>query len=93
MNHGVCWFSDAVITRLGHLPGWTFSQFSASDEFADRGSTFETAGLRLGVRFVVHCAIRMSKGVWRLSMEMFDVHISSACVTDVDSLWTACSRH
>jgi tetratricopeptide (TPR) repeat protein len=50
----------------------------------------ETAS-RLGVRFVVHGAIQMSKGIWRLSMEMFDIHMQSACFTrkrdlDVDRL-------
>src|SRR5438445_13514562 len=40
----------------------------------------ETAS-RLGVRFVVHGAIQMAKGVWRLSMEMYDTHLQSACFT------------
>jgi tetratricopeptide (TPR) repeat protein len=33
------------------------------------------------VRFVVHGGVQMSKGVWRLSMEMFDTHLQSVCFT------------
>jgi len=44
------------------------------------GTPAETAS-RLGVRFVVHGAIQMSKGLWRLSIEMFDAHMQSACFT------------
>jgi tetratricopeptide (TPR) repeat protein len=36
---------------------------------------------RLGVRFVVHGAIQVSKGQWRLSLEMFDANLQSACFT------------
>jgi hypothetical protein len=34
---------------------------------------------RLGVRFVVHGAIQLSKGQWRLSLEVFDANPQSAC--------------
>jgi tetratricopeptide (TPR) repeat protein len=34
---------------------------------------------RLGVRFVVHGAIQMSKGQWRLSLEMFDTYLQRLC--------------
>ena len=33
------------------------------------------------MRFLVHGAMQMSKGVWRLSMEMFDTHTQNACFT------------
>jgi TolB-like protein len=35
----------------------------------------------LGVRFVVHGALQMSKGQWRLSLEMFDAHLQRSCFT------------
>ncbi|HET7442345.1 MAG TPA: lysine decarboxylase transcriptional regulator CadC, partial [Terriglobales bacterium] len=37
------------------------------------------AASRLGVRFLVHGAMQMSKGLWRLSLEVFDAHKQSAC--------------
>ena len=38
-------------------------------------------GSRLGVRFVVHGAIRESKGQWRLALQMFDTHLQGAGFT------------
>jgi DNA-binding winged helix-turn-helix (wHTH) protein/tetratricopeptide (TPR) repeat protein len=90
-DRGVCLgFADALITRLGNLPGVDVLPISAVMNVPIEAAPSETAS-RLGVRFVVHGAIQMSKGVWRLSMEMFDIHIQSACFTrkrdlDVDRL-------
>ena len=90
-DHGVCLgFADALITRLGNLPGVDVLPISAVMHVPIEAAPSETAS-RLGVRFVVHGAIQMSKGVWRLSMEMFDIHMQSACFTrkrdlDVDRL-------
>jgi len=90
-DHGVCLgFADALITRLGNLPGVDVLPISAVMNVPIEAAPSETAS-RLGVRFVVHGAIQMSKGVWRLSMEMFDIHMQSACFTrkrdlDVDRL-------
>jgi DNA-binding winged helix-turn-helix (wHTH) protein/TolB-like protein len=90
-DHGVCLgFADALITRLGNLPGVDVLPVSAVLNVPIEAAPSETAS-RLGVRFVVHGAIQMSKGVWRLSMEMFDIHMQSACFTrkrdlDVDRL-------
>jgi len=90
-DHGVCLgFADALITRLGNLPGVDVLPISAVMNVPMEAAPSETAS-RLGVRFVVHGAIQMSKGVWRLSMEMFDIHMQSACFTrkrdlDVDRL-------
>jgi tetratricopeptide (TPR) repeat protein len=36
---------------------------------------------RLGVRFVVHGALQVSKGQWRLSLEVFDANLRKACFT------------
>jgi TolB-like protein len=38
-------------------------------------------GSRLGVRFVVHGAIRESKEQWRLALQMFDTHLQGAAFT------------
>ena len=37
------------------------------------------AASRPGVRFVVHGSVQMSKGLWRLSLEMFDTRLQSVC--------------
>jgi tetratricopeptide (TPR) repeat protein len=80
-DHGVCLgFADALVTRLGNLPGVDVLPISAVMNVPADAAASDTAS-RLGVRFVVRGAIRMSKGVWRLSMEMFDTHLQSACFT------------
>jgi len=90
-DSGICLgFADALATRLGNLPGVDVLPISAVMNLPIEAAPSETAS-RLGVRFVVHGAIQMSKGLWRLSMEMFDTHMQSACFTrkrdlDVDRL-------
>ena len=80
-DHGVCLgFADALVMRLGNLPGVDVLPISAVLNVPAEATAAETAS-RLGVRFVVHGAIQMSKGLWRLSIEMFDTHIESACFT------------
>jgi len=80
-DHGVCLgFADALVTRLGNLPDVDVLPTSAVLNVLAEGTPAETAS-RLGVRFLVHGAIQMSKGLWRLSMEMFDTRIQSACFT------------
>src|ERR1700675_1280272 len=80
-DHGVCLgFADALVTRLGNLPGVDILPTSPVLKVPAEGTPAETAS-RLGVRFVVHGAIQMSKGLWRLSMEMFDTHMQTACFT------------
>jgi hypothetical protein len=49
-------------------------------ECADGSDTSDIAS-RLGVRFVVHGAIRESKVQLRVSSEMFDTHLQSPCFT------------
>jgi DNA-binding winged helix-turn-helix (wHTH) protein/tetratricopeptide (TPR) repeat protein len=90
-DHGVCvGFADALATRLGNLPGVDVLPTAAVLNAPAEATPAENAS-RLGVRFVVHGAIQMSKGQWRLSLEMFDSHAQSVCFTrkrdlDVDRL-------
>jgi DNA-binding winged helix-turn-helix (wHTH) protein/tetratricopeptide (TPR) repeat protein len=80
-DHGISLgFADALVTRLGNLPGVDVLPISAVMNVPTDAAASDTAS-RLGVRFVVRGAIRMSKGVWRLSMEMFDTQTQSACFT------------
>ncbi|MGO9086383.1 MAG: TPR end-of-group domain-containing protein [Candidatus Sulfotelmatobacter sp.] len=80
-DHGICLgFADALVTRLGNLPDVDVLPISAVLNASLEAGALETAS-RLGVRFVVRGAIQMSKGLWRLSMEMFDAHKQSACFT------------
>ena len=78
-DHGICLgFADALVTRLGNLPGVDVLPTSAVLNVPAEATASETAS-HLGVRFVVHGAIQISKGLWRLSMEMFDTQMQSAC--------------
>ena len=78
-DHGVSLgFTDALVARLGNLPGVDVLPTSAVLNVPAEAAASETAA-RLGVRFVVHGAIQMSKGIWRLSTEMFDTHAQTAC--------------
>jgi DNA-binding winged helix-turn-helix (wHTH) protein/tetratricopeptide (TPR) repeat protein len=80
-DQGMCLgFADALVTRLGNLPDVDVLPISAVLNAPLGAGASETAS-RLGVRFVVRGAIQMSKGLWRLSMEMFDAHKQSACFT------------
>jgi DNA-binding winged helix-turn-helix (wHTH) protein/tetratricopeptide (TPR) repeat protein len=80
-DHGISLgFADALATRLGNLPGVDVLPTSTVLNVPADAAASDTAS-RLGVRFVVRGAIRMSKGVWRLSMEMFDTQTQSACFT------------
>jgi len=90
-DQGVCLgFADALVSRLGNLkdvdvlPTSSMLGVPAEMNASDVGS-------RLGVRFVVHGAIRESKGQWRLALQMFDTHLQGAGFTwkrdlDVDRL-------
>ncbi|HKV60464.1 MAG TPA: winged helix-turn-helix domain-containing protein [Candidatus Acidoferrum sp.] len=78
-EHGICLgFADALITRLGNLQGVDVLPISAVLKVPAEASASEIAP-RLGVRFVVRGGIQMSKGLWRLSLEVFDAHKQSAC--------------
>jgi DNA-binding winged helix-turn-helix (wHTH) protein/tetratricopeptide (TPR) repeat protein len=71
-------FADALVTRLANLSGVDVLPISAVMNVPLEATASETAS-RLGVRFVVRGAIQMSKGLWHLSMEMFDTHRRNAC--------------
>src|SRR5579862_5280724 len=90
-DKGVCLgFADALVSRLGNLEGVDVLPTSAMLNVPAEMSASDI-GSRLGVRFVVHGAIRESKGQWRLSLQMFDTHLQGAgftrkCDLDVNRL-------
>jgi DNA-binding winged helix-turn-helix (wHTH) protein/tetratricopeptide (TPR) repeat protein len=80
-DFGVCLgFADALVVRLGNLPGVDVLPTSAVLSVPADATPAEATS-RLGVRFVVRGGIQMSKGLWRLSIEMFDTHLQSVCFT------------
>jgi DNA-binding winged helix-turn-helix (wHTH) protein/tetratricopeptide (TPR) repeat protein len=80
-NQGVCLgFADALVSRLGNLPGVDVLPTSTIINLPPEIKPWEI-GSRLGVRFVVHGAIQESKGQWRLSLEMFDTQLHRAVFT------------
>ena len=90
-DQGMCLgFPDALVARLGNLQGVDVLPTSAILNLPADTSPAD-AGSRLGVRFVVHGAIRESNGQWRLSLEMFDAHSQDStftrkCDFDLNSL-------
>jgi DNA-binding winged helix-turn-helix (wHTH) protein/tetratricopeptide (TPR) repeat protein len=80
-DHGLCLgFADALVSRLGNLQGVDVLPTSAVLSVPPETTASEIAS-RLGIRFVVHGAIQVSKGEWRLSLEMFDTNLQGACFT------------
>jgi DNA-binding winged helix-turn-helix (wHTH) protein/tetratricopeptide (TPR) repeat protein len=80
-DKGVCLgFADALVSRLGNLQGVDVLPTSAMLSLPAEMSASD-AGSRLGVRFVVHGAIRESKGQWHLSVQMFDTQLQGAGFT------------
>lgn len=80
-DNGLCLgFADALVSRLGNLQGLDVLPTSAVLNIPAEATPSEVAS-RLGVRFVVSGAVQMSKGVWRLSLEMFDAHLNGPCFT------------
>jgi DNA-binding winged helix-turn-helix (wHTH) protein/tetratricopeptide (TPR) repeat protein len=86
-DYGMCLgFADALVVRLGNLPGVDVLPTSAVLNVSAE-ATPAAAASRLGVRFIVHGGVQMYKGLWRLSMEMFDTRLQSVCFTrkrDID---------
>ena len=77
-DKGVCLgFADALISRLGNMKDIDVLPTSAMLNVPAEMSPSDV-GSNLGVRFVVHGAIRESKGQWRLALEMFDTHLQGA---------------
>ena len=72
--------ADSLVSRLGNLPGVDVLPTSAVLSLPTEATPSEVAA-HLGVRFVVHGALQMSKGQWRLSLEMFDAPLHRSCFT------------
>ncbi|MGC2196996.1 MAG: winged helix-turn-helix domain-containing protein [Terriglobales bacterium] len=78
-DYGLCLgFADALVARLGNLQGVDVLPTSLVVNLPLEASAADIAS-RLGSRFVVHGAIQMSKGQWRLSLEMFDALLQRPC--------------
>jgi DNA-binding winged helix-turn-helix (wHTH) protein len=90
-DQGLCLgFADALASLLGNLAGVDVLPTSAVLNLPLELTPSEIAS-RLGVRFVVHGAIRLSKGQWRLSLAMFDTllqrtSLKKQCGIDMDGL-------
>ena len=79
-------FADALTAELGKLQGVVVLPASATMNFTGEESPREVAA-KLAARFVVHGAIRLLKGEWRISVEMLDAHTERVCFAksfDVD---------
>jgi tetratricopeptide (TPR) repeat protein len=80
-DNGVCLgFADALVVRLRNVPGVDVLPTSVVLNVSPGAAPAETAA-RLGVRFLARGAIQRSKGLWRLSMEMFGAHLQNVCFT------------
>jgi tetratricopeptide (TPR) repeat protein len=80
-DNGVCLgFADALVARLGNLSGVDVLPTSAVLNISDKATPAEAAS-RLGVRFLVHGGIQISKGLWRLAIEMIDTQLQTVCFT------------
>jgi DNA-binding winged helix-turn-helix (wHTH) protein/tetratricopeptide (TPR) repeat protein len=78
-DQGLCLgFADALVSRLGNLPGVDVLPTSAVLSVPADAAPSEIAS-RLGVRFVVHGGIQLSKGLWRLSAELYDAQTDRVC--------------
>jgi tetratricopeptide (TPR) repeat protein len=90
-DHGLCLgFADALVSLLGNLKNVDVLPTSVVLNLPTDTPASDVAA-RLGIRFVVHGAIQMSKGHWHLSLELFDNYMqgprwTKKCMIDVDSL-------
>ncbi|WP_109488917.1 TPR end-of-group domain-containing protein [Occallatibacter savannae] len=90
-DHGLCLgFADALVSRLGNLFGVDVLPTSAVLSVPPEATPSEIA-FSLGVRFVIHGAVQMSKGQWRISLEMFDTRLERSlfakkCDLEIDRL-------
>ena len=77
-DYGMCLgFADALATRLANLKDIDVLPTAAMLNVPAEMSPSDV-GSNLGVRFVVHGAIRESKGQWRIALQMFDTHLQGA---------------
>jgi DNA-binding winged helix-turn-helix (wHTH) protein/tetratricopeptide (TPR) repeat protein len=80
-DRGLCLgLADGLVSRLGNLQGVDVLPTSAVLNLPVEATASDIAS-HLGVRFVVHGAIQVAKGQWRLSLEMFDANLQSDCFT------------
>ncbi len=78
-DQGLCLgFADALVTRLGNVPGVDVLPISAVLNIPV-GWTAPEIGSRLGARFIVHGSVQLSKRQWRLSIDMFDNYLHTLC--------------
>lgn len=90
-DEGLCLgFADALVSLLGNLAGVDVLPMSTVVNVPLETTPTEIAS-RLGTRFVVHGAIQLVKGQWRLSLEMFDANLQRAnlskrCDVDLERL-------
>ena len=78
-DHGLCLgFADALASRLGNLQGVDVLPTGAVLNLPLEATASDIA-THLGIRFVVHGAIQVSKGQWRFSLEMFDANLQTVC--------------
>ena len=80
-DQGMCLgFAEALTARLGNLQGVDVLPTSMVLNIPDN-LELSGVGTRLGVRFVVHGAVRKLKGQWQLSLGMFDTTLRAASLT------------
>ncbi|MGH9524021.1 MAG: TPR end-of-group domain-containing protein [Terriglobales bacterium] len=100
-DQGICLgFADALISRLGNIQGIDVLPLSSVLNIAPYSLAADIAA-RLRVRFVVHGAVQLAKGQWRLSLEVFDAHRNGPCfmrrrdfaVTDLPELENEIAGH
>jgi len=78
-DQGLCLgFADALVSRLGNQAGLDVLPIATVLNLPLETTPTQAAS-HLGVRFVVHGGIQMSKGQWRLSVEMFDSYLQRSC--------------
>src|SRR5215469_4546161 len=78
-DDGLCLgFAEALASRLGNLRGVDVLPISAVLNLPS-GVDASGVGARLGIRFVLHGAIQMSKAHLRLSLELVDTYSRRLC--------------
>jgi DNA-binding winged helix-turn-helix (wHTH) protein/tetratricopeptide (TPR) repeat protein len=78
-DDGLCLgFAEALASRLGNLRGVDVLPISAVLNLPGDADASEV-GVRLGIRFVLHGAIQMSKAQLRLSLELVDTYSKRVC--------------
>src|SRR5215470_5973594 len=78
-DYGLCLgFAEALASRLGNLRGVDVLPIAAVLNLPSDADASEV-GARLGIRFVLHGAIQMSKAQLRLSLELVDTYSKRLC--------------